>query len=211
MLPQKSSTSLFVPAWDRNNQPSKIVTLGHCYPRGKIAAAKTLVRETDHQAGQVDGPSDSRLVRDHLAWTRLLNALNLERQWPLKRLYEMLDPMLKSGVAVAVVPPHKAYQAFWPMKTLAQRLAGNARVDATSCLVRHTTIRRIVFGGPSTRALHRQTIQVKDAELIRGQRVLLLDDIAKSGASLMACRGMLLEAGAEVVQAMALGRVIVGE
>jgi len=39
--------------------------------------------------------------------------------------------------------------------------------------------------------------------------VLLLDDIAKSGASLMACRELLLGAGAETVQAMALGRVIV--
>ena len=83
-------------------------------------------------------------------------------------------------------------------------------MDATSCLVRHTTIRRIVFGGPSTRALHRQTVRVENPSLVVGRRVLLLDDIAKkSGVSLEACREMLYEAGAKVVQAMALGKVII--
>ena len=144
-----------------------------------------------------------------IAWTWLLNALNAERQWPLKRLYELLDPMLEPGIAIAAVPPHRAFQAFWPLRILAQRLAANGRVDASSCLVRHTTIRRIIYGGPSTRALHRQTIQVEDRELVEGQRVLLLDDIAKSGASLVACRELLQEAGAKTVQAAALGRVIV--
>lgn len=75
--------------------------------------------------------------------------------------------------------------------------------------MRHTTIRRIIYGGPSTRALHRQTIQVEEGALVQGQRVLLLDDITKSGASLVACREMLQEVGAEMVQALALGKAIV--
>ncbi|MGI4792147.1 MAG: phosphoribosyltransferase family protein [Janthinobacterium lividum] len=87
--------------------------------------------------------------------------------------------------------------------------AGFGRIDATACLVRRTIICRIIFGGPSTLALHQQTIQVEDETLVQGKRVLLLDDIAKSGVSLVACRKMLQEAGAEMVQAVALGRVIV--
>jgi phosphoribosylpyrophosphate synthetase len=75
--------------------------------------------------------------------------------------------------------------------------------------VRHMTIRRITFGGPSTKALHRQTIRVENPHRVEGKRVLLLDDITKSGASLLACREMLYEAGATLVQAMALGKVIV--
>ncbi len=82
-------------------------------------------------------------------------------------------------------------------------------MDATGCLVRHTTIRRIIYGGPSTRALHRQTIRVGDGALVQGRSVLLLDDIVKSGASLVACRELLEDAGAGTVQALALGRVIV--
>ena len=195
---------IFTPAGEQYDRPTKIVTLGHYFPAGKSAAAQNAVRE-----GRAD--YNARKVNENVAWTRLINALNAERQWPLKRLYAVLDPLIAPGVALAVVPPHRAFQAFWPLRTLAQTLAENERVDATSCLVRHTTVRRILYGGPSTRSLHTQTIQVEHQELVGGRRVLLLDDITKSGASLVACRELLLEAGAETVQAMALSRVIVPE
>jgi hypothetical protein len=207
-LQDNLTTALFVPAASQYNKPARIVTLGHFYPEGHKEAAKTLVREA-REGYHTDTPTDLRVMQQNLGWTQLITALNDERQWPLKRLFDILDPMLEPDIALAVVPTHLAYQAFWPMRTLAQNLAANTRMDATSCLVRHTTIRRITFGGPSTRALHRQTIRVENAPLVEGKRVLLLDDVAKSGASLMACREMLYEAGASVVQAMAIGRVII--
>lgn len=212
--PEDSNGGVFVAHWDRHNQPSRIVTFGHFYPQGKVGAAKSLIRETNAQGYRTENDAemplrDAAKIQDHVAWTRLINALGQERKWPLKRLFARLDPMLEPGIALAVVPTHRAYQAFWPLRTLAQQLAANGRIDATSCLVRHTTIRRIIFGGPSTRALHRGTIQVEEAHLVQGRRVLLLDDIAKSGASLVTCREMLLEAGATVVQAVALGRILV--
>lgn len=204
--------AIFLPASARYNQPSRIVTLGHVYPQGQSRAARDaldVVRE--RRAGyHAASPADPQAVMRNIGWTRLLTALNADRQWPLTRLFDQLDPILEPDIAVAAVPPHRAYQAFWPTRTLAQRLAASGRIDATACLVRQATIRRILFGGPSTRALHRETIRVEEAGLIQGRRVLLLDDIAKSGASLVACRELLLEAGASVVQAVALGRVIVG-
>ena len=138
-------------------------------------------------------------MRQNLGWTQLINSLNAERQWPHKRLFELLDPMLAPDIALAVVPTHMAYQAFWPLRTLARELAAHGRIDATSCLVRHTTIRRITYGGPSTRGLHRQTIRIENAHLVAGRRVLLLDDIARSGASLTTWREMLYEARASLV------------
>jgi len=210
-----SAARIFLPECNQHNKPAKIVTLGHYYPQGKVGTAKSLVRESDQRSYRansdiaLDGSINTSKVRDHIAWTRMINALNNERQWPLKRFYEQLDAMLEPSIAIAVVPPHIAYQAFWPLRTLAKKLATHDRVDATACLVRSATIRRIIFGGPSTRALHRQTIEVKHPELVQGQRVLLLDDIAKSGTSLVTCRELLYEAGAEQVQAVALGRVIV--
>ena len=188
------------------------MTLGHVYPQGQGRAAKDALRVVrEGRAGYDAAPTaDPEAVARNAAWTRLITALNADRQWPLKRLFEQLDPILEPDIAIAAVPPHRAYQAFWPTRTLAQRLAANGRVDATGCLVRQETIRRIIFGGPSTRALHRATVRVEEAHLVRGSRVLLLDDIAKSGASLVACRALLLEAGAAAVQAVALGRVIAG-
>lgn len=204
--PTDSPPRIFVPAADHYNRPARIVTLGHVYAQGRGRAARDAVRESRAPYG-----ADPQAVARNAGWTRLVAALNAERQWPLRRLFEMLDPLLTPDIALTAVPPHRAYQAFWPTRTLAQRLAANGRVDATASLVRHVTIQRIVFGGPSTRALHRATVHVEEAHLIQGRRVLLLDDIAKSGASLVACREMLLEAGASAVQAVALGRVIVGE
>lgn len=206
---EASREAVFLPDWPQYNKPARIVTLGHYYPKDQFGMASNVVRET-RSGYSVNAPAEERAVRQNLGWTQLVNGLNEERQWPLKRLFAILDPMLEPHLAIAVVPTHLAYQAFWPMRALAKQLAQNERIDATSCLVRHTTIRRITFGGPSTKALHRETIRVENPHLISGRRVLLLDDIAKSGASLMACREMLIEAGATLVQAMALGRVIVG-
>lgn len=205
---EKSGRALFVPTWPQYNQPAQIVTLGHYYPKSQIGAANHLIREP-RSGYHTDAPADPKTIRQNLGWTKLINALTEDRQWSIKRLFALLDPMLEADVAIAVVPTHLAYQAFWPMRTLAMQLAEQGRGDASSCLVRHTTIRRITFGGPSTRALHRRTIRVENPHLVAGKPVLLLDDIAKSGASLSACREMLYEAGAAVVQAMALGRVIV--
>lgn len=202
------SDSLFLPAGSQYNKPARIVTLGHFYPESQKGAAQNMVREA-REGYHTNSPAEVPVMQRNLGWTQLLTALNEERQWPLKRLFAILDPMLASDIALTVVPTHLAYQAFWPTRTLAQNLAANGRQDATSCLIRHTTIRRITFGGPSTKALHRETIHVENPSLIEGRKVLLLDDVAKSGASLIACREMLLEAGATVVQAMAIGRVII--
>jgi|GEM_PF-1295777 len=199
---------IFMPAWEEHNRPARIVSLGHYYPKKHTGKAEQLLRET-RATYNASSPVRPRAIRQNLGWTELINALNQERQWPLKRLFELMDPMLEADIAIAAVPTHIAYQAFWPMRTLAQSLAAHGRVDATSCLVRTRTIRRITFGGPSTRALHRQTLRLENAHLVTNRRVLLLDDIAKSGASLTTCREMLYEAGAALVQAMALGWVIV--
>ncbi len=205
----KAESGIFTSDWSQYNRPAGIVTLGHYYSRESAGTAGKLLRET--RGAYTTAPLQPGRMRQNLGWTALIDALNNERKWSLKRLFALLDPMLAPDIAIAVVPTHIAYQAFWPLRTLARNLAEQGRMDATSCLVRSQSIRRITFGGPSTRALHRQTIQLVNAPLVAGRPVLLLDDITKSGASLTTCREMLYEAGAAVVQAIALGRVIVGE
>jgi hypothetical protein len=153
------------------------------------------------------GPGSVREMRRGVSWTGLINAMNGGRKWARKRLFERLDAMLEPGVAIAVVPSHDPFLDAPPLRLLAQDLAASNRLDATGCLVRHTKIKRIVYGGPSYRSLHFQSIAVRDEELVRGRTVLLLDDIVRSGASLRACREMLLRAGAASVQAAALGKV----
>ncbi len=190
--------------------PERILTLGHFYPREARGKAQTRLQETRPAYG-AEPPENRFVMHQNLGWTRLITALNAGRQWPLNRLFDLLDPLLEPGIALTVVPTHDSYRAFTPMQKLAKELAENGRVDAVSCLIRHTTIRKITYGGESTRELHRETIRVENRLRIEGRAVLLLDDIVKSGTSLRACQELLLEAGAQTVQAMALGQVIAGE
>jgi len=200
---------VFNEAHGERNQPERIVTLGIYLP---VAAALDAhgelryVRETGASGYSASDVADRKAT---LQWTRLIDALNQGRKWARERLFARLDGMVAAGVAVAVVPSHDPFVNEPPIRLLGQRLAqSHDRIDATGCLVRHTKIRRIVWGGPSYASLHRDTIRVEDAHRVAGRDVLLLDDIARSGASLRACRQMLLEAGAASVQAVALGRVV---
>jgi phosphoribosylpyrophosphate synthetase len=200
--------TVFTEAGRRYDRPGKVVTLGPFYPQAQAGAARGLLREA--KASYDARNADQAQVQSDMDWTRTINALGKDRRWAHRLLFERLHPLLADGVALAVVPAHTAYTVDDPLRELARRLAAEGgRVDATGCLERHTPIRRILFGGPSTRALHRQTIHVLHPELIQGRPVLLLDDIAKSGASLVTCRELLSEAGASTVQALALGRVTV--
>src|SRR5215813_7416689 len=106
------STTLFLPAWSKYNKPARIVTLGHYYPESHKEAAQTLVREV-REGYDTDSSADVHVMQQNLGWTQLITALNDERQWPLKRLFDILDPMLEPDIALAVVPTHMAYQAFW--------------------------------------------------------------------------------------------------
>jgi hypothetical protein len=198
---------VFRSGWDAYNRPGRIVTFGPYLAANRLLEAHGQLRYAlESQAGYQAVPSGD--LRRAVRWTRWITALNDDRRWPIDRLFERIDPALEEGVALAVVPSHDPFLDDPPIRRLARRLAENgARIDATGCLVRHTKIRRIVWGGPSYRALHRDTIALHDPELVAGRRVLLLDDVAKSGASLRACEELLYEAGAAFVQMLALGRV----
>src|SRR5262249_15721154 len=92
---EKSGNALFVSDWPQYNKPARIVTLGHYYPKNQIGTANNLVRES-RGSYSVDAAASPKTVRQNLGWTKLINALAEERQWPIKRLVAMLSPMLES-------------------------------------------------------------------------------------------------------------------
>ncbi len=198
---------VFTPAFDALHAPERAQSLGAFYPMTEVGAARLQLAAIVREARPAYDTSAAGRMEEAVRWTRCINELNKGRVWPQKLLLARLDPMLEPGIAIVTVPSHDPFRFTPPLRLLAQKLAARGRIDATGCLVRHTRIARILFGGPSTPALHRQTIRIEDAARFAGQRVLLLDDIVKSGASLLACRELLLEAGALSVQALALGRV----
>ena len=201
--------SVFVGDWAERGNPQRILSLGWHLPVRKSLegrGALKFVRETDGAGGYRS--DEIRDLEGALRHTRQIDALNAGRKWALKRFAEKLDGVLAEGISLVVVPSHDPFLDDPPMRQLARLLcADEKRIDATGCLARTRKIQRIVWGGPSYLSLHRDTIEVRDAERLAGRAILLLDDITRSGASLRACRELLLDAGAGEIQCLALGRV----
>jgi Predicted amidophosphoribosyltransferases len=124
----------------------------------------------------------------------------------LRRLIHDVNRLLSPNIAVAVVPSHDPAAGISGIQQLAQALAKQSRIDATACLVRYRRISKLATGGSRSVEQHLNSIRVEHAEIIQGQEVLLLDDVTTSGNSLIACRQLLLGAGATRVKYMALGQ-----
>lgn len=123
----------------------------------------------------------------------------------LRGFFQQINPLLSPNIAIAVVPSHDKASSPSGIHQLAKALARNGRIDATECLVRYRKIPKLATGGGRSVDRHLNSIRVEGLEAIQGHEVLLLDDVTTSGNSLVACRQLLLEAGAERVKCMALG------
>ncbi|UVT15007.1 MAG: hypothetical protein H8K04_14410 [Nitrospira sp.] len=111
------------------------------------------------------------------------------------------------------MPSHDPDKPNWGLSKLVRKLSEAGRIDATSCLIR---IRKIDPPQHKLKELrerkrlkrHLDSIEVQNELLVKSKTVLLLDDIVKAGASLMACKKLLLDAGASEVVCLALGKAV---
>lgn len=118
-----------------------------------------------------------------------------------------IEPELIDKIAVVTVPSHDPAKPGIGLSQLAAALTKNGnRVDASSCLVRTRKTDKRAHGGDRSEKIHLESITVKNAQLIKGRDVLLLDDVSKTGNSLRACRNLLLAAGARSVECAAIGK-----
>lgn len=125
----------------------------------------------------------------------------------IQYFYNLIEPTLGDGFAIAFVPSHDPAKHSAGLLALVTRLAANRnRIDASGCLVRTKIIQKLANGGDRSVDVHLNSIAVVNAEFIAGREVLLLDDVTTTGGSLFACRKLLLEAGAQFVQRVAIGR-----
>lgn len=109
--------------------------------------------------------------------------------------------------AVCMVPSSTAGKIGSGIQRVAQIIASaSGRTDATSCLVRHTSIRKLAYGGNRDLQVHLQSIRTENLHLIAGKEVILLDDVTTTNNSLLACKQLLMDAGATFVQCVALAK-----
>lgn len=147
---------------------------------------------------------------------------------------DQLDRILTQGFPICMVPSSYPGTSGGIVDVI-HRLAQNDRINASSLLTRHQAVvpsqsakyyihltQQAKKAGLGIEHLsrgmgypidaprddihrHLNTIKIVDSPSIRSRVVLLLDDIVTTGTSFMACRKLLLDAGASDVLCLALG------
>ncbi len=116
--------------------------------------------------------------------------------------------LAKTYVGVTAVPSHDPANGIGTgVRLLAKQVAAKiGATDGRAFLRRTVKIEPLHGGGDRAVQVHLDSIAAEQPHLYQGGRVLLLDDIMTSGNSLVACRRLLLAAGASEVICVALGR-----
>lgn len=127
------------------------------------------------------------------------------------QFFPNLDKILNPGIPIAIVPSCKRGEYNPALLKIAERLAENERTDATSLVARHQSIEPSRWKRQNDRPgntidEHLASIQIAEPSRVTGKIVLLLDDVVTTGATFMACRKLLLDAGVAEVICLALGR-----
>ena len=109
--------------------------------------------------------------------------------------------------AIVYMPSSDATKKTTPVKELAKMLAEcNGWIDATDCLVRHTSKEKAAHGGDRSIAGHEKTLVVRNKDKIYNKNVLVLDDVTTSGNSLEAAMKLLRNANVKSVASFALAK-----
>lgn len=118
-----------------------------------------------------------------------------------------LDAVIPKDAIIVVVPSHNPQKTNSGMHMMGQWLSSKgSRTDATHCLVRTYPIAKLAHGGNRHIDVHTQSITVSNVHLIQNRNVILLDDVATTGNSLLACANKLISAGAISVTCLAIAQ-----
>ena len=140
------------------------------------------------------GGRDRRIKSGFGEFERMLLDLKQRRVRAVDAFAKALDRVLKKDVVICVVPSHKAEDSnVSGIADVARRVAANGRIDAIDLLIRGRTVDKLSGGGRRDIQVHYDSIVHNDVVDVTGKTVVVLDDIATSGNSLIACRNIVLK------------------
>lgn len=123
----------------------------------------------------------------------------------IRYFFELLDDRICRGVTICVVPSSDPRICYGGVGILGSRLAAQGRCDKVRFLIRAVKVPKLAYGGIRSKEMHLRSIVTDESMNVAGEEVLLLDDVATTGNSLMACREILLACGAKRVEMLVIG------
>ena len=124
----------------------------------------------------------------------------------IRMFSEELDLWLGRGFSICVVLSSNPSVKNNGISYVGRMLAVNGRKDRVGFLIRQFRVNKLADGGNRRKEVHYRSIRVSDEMSVRGEDILLLDDITTSGNSLRARKDILFANGARSVEMLALGR-----
>ena len=118
--------------------------------------------------------------------------------------YDLLKESLPEGCKVCTVPPSRKNKANGLMAVL-NALGKKGYIDYCPCLERSEDIDKKAYGGKRNSFIEERTINYVFGYNMLNENVILIDDICTSGASLAACRNILLNHNVANVECLVLG------
>lgn len=120
---------------------------------------------------------------------------------------ELIEPELQDGIVIVTVPSHDPAKVGGGLKKLVEALSKNRKhINGAAVLERTKKIDKLAKGGDRSKDVHIRSVKVAKPNLIKGQHVLLLDDVTKIGNSLTAGKELLLASGAKSVECATIGK-----
>ncbi|MDY0129353.1 MAG: phosphoribosyltransferase [Methanosarcina vacuolata] len=135
--------------------------------------------------------------------------VKVEEDQAIKYFVHCLENVLAFDIPyiVCTFPPSEKGKNSSGIKRIAKEVCSlHSLVDGTNILVRTKSITARKDGGSRGYDTQLNSLEIINEEILRGQRVLLLDDVTTSGNSFFAGRYLLKGAGASVVACLALGK-----
>lgn len=113
---------------------------------------------------------------------------------------------LPTGLVLCHVPSHEAQTPSPGLARLLEKVARPGDEVALELITRTRSIAKLATGGERIFQVHFESLSIS-APAARDRRILVLDDVTKTGNSLLASRKLLKEAGSNEVFLLALGKV----
>lgn len=130
----------------------------------------------------------------------------------VRKIAEILLPLLGYNFVLAAVPSSSAEKngitAPFSLINFLLKSAPNRFIDGSGCVYRHKSKPSSHGEGNRDEAVMRDTLAIRNIDIIKNRDVLLIDDITTTGNSMKVIREMLKEQGANNVIGFAVGKAV---